>query len=102
MRVREDQPRPCHSRPRTGRTQSQPRRGHHDSQSVKTTEAGGPRGYDAGKKINGRKRHDQPKQTPRKGLRSDHRLRHGLPLRRLRHAPPAQNRPNLMSFETDS
>jgi len=28
-----------------------------DSQSVKTTEAAGPRGYDAGKKINGRKRH---------------------------------------------
>ncbi len=28
-----------------------------DSQSVKTNEAGGPRGYDAGKKIMGRKRH---------------------------------------------
>ena len=28
-----------------------------NTQSVKTTEAGGPRGYDAGKKINGRKRH---------------------------------------------
>lgn len=28
-----------------------------DSQSVKTTESAGPRGFDAGKKINGRKRH---------------------------------------------
>ena len=28
-----------------------------DNQSAKTTQAGGPRGYDAGKKIKGRKRH---------------------------------------------
>ncbi len=28
-----------------------------DSQSVKTTQSGGPRGYDAGKKVKGRKRH---------------------------------------------
>ena len=28
-----------------------------DSQSAKTTESGGPRGFDAGKKVNGRKRH---------------------------------------------
>ena len=28
-----------------------------DSQSTKTTEAGGPKGYDAGKKVSGRKRH---------------------------------------------
>ena len=28
-----------------------------DRQSVKTTESGGPRGFDVGKKIKGRKRH---------------------------------------------
>ena len=53
-----------------------------DSQSVKTTEAGGPRGFDAGKKVNGRKRH-----------LLTHTL--GLPLRLAVHPASVQDRDGL-------
>jgi transposase len=53
-----------------------------DSQSVRTSEAGGPRGFDAGKKVNGRKRH----------LLTD---TLGLPLRLVVHPASIQDRDGL-------
>ena len=45
-----------HGRPRAGRTRGLAQRRRARQPSVKTTESGGPRGYDAGKKVKGRKR----------------------------------------------
>jgi hypothetical protein len=48
-----------------------------DSQSVKPTAQGGPRGAEAGKKDNGRKR-SEPVQATAQGLRADRREQRGV------------------------
>lgn len=51
------EPCPVADRAQDGGSGGIPSAGVVDSQSVKTTKSGGPQGYDAGKKVKGRKRH---------------------------------------------
>jgi len=60
-----------------------------DSQSVKTTESGGPRGYDAGQKIKRRKRHAMV-DTDGRGLTLDN---HPANVQDRDSAPPLMRQP---------